>query len=95
MALLRRTAFSHRRQSGREDTPRLRLKRKATTTGYVDRAWWRCAYDLTTELPDLLAVLSSRLGAVARVTYNLSEWATVKVSIGGRIVRLDGYLTAT
>ena len=46
--------------------------------------------DLTTELPDLLAVLSSRLGAVARVTYNLSEWATVrKVSIGGRIVGLD------
>jgi hypothetical protein len=93
MALLERTAFSHRRQSGRENTPRLRLKRKATTTGYVDGAWWPRSDDLTTELPDLLAVLSSRLGAVARVTYNLSEWATVprKVSIGGRIVRLDGY----
>ena len=62
-------------------------------TGYVDGAWWPRDDDLTTELPDLLAVLSVRLGAVARVTYNLAEWAKAprKASIGGQIVRLDGY----
>ena len=69
------------------------MKRKAPTTGYVDGAWWPHSDDLQTELPDLLAVLSVRLGAVARLTYNLAEWvkAPPKVAIGGRMVRLDGY----
>ena len=31
--------------------------------------------DLAKELPDLLAVLSVRLGAIDRVLYNLAEWA--------------------
>jgi hypothetical protein len=62
-------------------------------TGYVDGAWWPRSDDLTTELPDLLAVLSVRLGAAARVTYNLAEWAKAprRVPMGGRIIRLDGY----
>jgi Family of unknown function (DUF5994) len=86
-------AVSRRRQSGPEHTPRLRLKRKAPITGYVDGAWWPHSDDLLTELPDLLAVLSVRLGTVARVTYNLAEWAKAprKTSLGGQIVRLDGY----
>ena len=93
MALRENGAASGRRQSGPEHTPRLRLKRKAPITGYVDGAWWPRSDDLPTELPDLLAVLSVRLGAVARVTYNLAEWAKAprKASIGGQIVRLDGY----
>jgi hypothetical protein len=93
MALLEKGADAGARQSGPEHTPRLRLKRKAPTTGYVDGAWWPHSDDLPTELPDLLAVLSVRLGDVARVTYNLGEWAPAprKVPIGGRIVRLDGY----
>src|ERR1700742_4839493 len=78
---------------GPESTPRLRLKPKAPTTGHVDGAWWPRSDDLTTELPDLLAVLSVRLGAVDRVMYNLAEWATVprRLVTGGRAVRLDGY----
>ena len=93
MALRERRGASNRRPSGPENGPRLRLKRKAAMTGYVDGAWWPRDDDLTTELPDLLAVLSVRLGAVARVTYNLAEWAEAprKVPIGGRIIRLDGY----
>jgi len=93
MALRERRGASNRRPSGPENRPRLRLKRKAAMTGYVDGAWWPRDDDLTTELPDLLAVLSVRLGAVARVTYNLGEWADAprKASIGGQIVRLDGY----
>jgi Family of unknown function (DUF5994) len=76
-------------------TPRLRLKPKAPTTGYVDGAWWPHSDDLTIELPDLLAVLSIRLGPIDRLIYNLTEWskAPAKLRIGGRLVRLDGYYT--
>jgi hypothetical protein len=74
-------------------TPRLRLKPKAPCSGYVDGAWWPRSDDLTAELPDLLAVLSVRLGRIDRVLYNLSEWASVpaKLTTGGRVVRLNGY----
>ena len=74
-------------------TPRLRLKPKAPRSGYVDGAWWPWSDDLTSELPDLLAVLSVRLGRIDRVMYNLGEWATApaKAMLGERVVRLDGY----
>jgi hypothetical protein len=51
------------------------------------------ADDLTTELPDLLAVLSVRLGPIDRVLYKFSDWAKAptKLATGGRTVRLDGY----
>src|SRR3954466_2822784 len=76
-----------------EHTPRLRLKPKASHSGFVDGAWWPQSDDLTAELPDLLAVLSVRLGRIDRVLYNLSEWATAppKLVTGGRAVKLDGY----
>jgi len=46
-----------------------------------------------TELPDLIAVLSVRRGAISRVMYNLSEWTTTpaELATGGRAVRLDAY----
>jgi hypothetical protein len=93
MALLQSRPISTRRRAGPDNTPRLRLKRKAPVSGYVDGAWWPRDDDLPTELPDLLAVLSVRLGPVTRVAYNLDEWAKAprKIPIGGRIVRLDGY----
>jgi Family of unknown function (DUF5994) len=74
-------------------TPRLRLKPKAPQSGYVDGAWWPHSDDLTAELPDLLSVLSVRLGPIGRVIYNVNEWATppAKLATGGRTVRLDGY----
>lgn len=86
-------AVSGERRTGPENTPRLRLKPKAPITGCVDGAWWPRSDDLTKELPDLLAVLSVRLGAIDRVMYNLTEWANVprRVLFGGRAVRLDGY----
>jgi Family of unknown function (DUF5994) len=87
-----RTA-SGRPHNGPDNTPRLRLKPNAPTTGQVDGAWWPHSADLSAELPDLLAVLSVRLGAIDRVMYNLAEWATVprRLQTGGRSVRLDGY----
>ncbi len=74
-------------------TPRLRLKAKAPQSGYVDGAWWPRTDDLPAELPDLLAVLSVRLGLIDRVLYNLDEWGVPpgKVATGSRAVRLDGY----
>jgi Family of unknown function (DUF5994) len=76
-----------------ERTPRLRLKPKAPHSGYVDGAWWPHTSNLSTELPDLLAVLSVRLGQIDRVLYNVDEWSTAptKLATGGRRIRLDGY----
>jgi len=76
-----------------QHTPRLRLKPKAPHSGYVDGAWWPHSDDLTTVLPDLLAVLSVRLGRIDRVLYKLSDWskAPTKLATGGGAVRLDGY----
>jgi len=59
-----------RRHTPPEHTPRLRLKPKAPLTGFVDGAWWPPSEDLTAELPDLLSVLSVRLGPISRLTYN-------------------------
>lgn len=80
-------------RTGPENTPRLRLKPKAPISGHVDGAWWPRSDDLSNELPDLLAVLSVRLGPVERVMYHLPEWATMpaRLNTGGRAVRLDGF----
>ena len=82
-----------RRQTPPGHTPRLRLKPKAPLSGYVDGAWWPHSDDLAAELPDLLAVLSVRLGRIDRVIYSLNEWAKApkKLATDGRTVRLDGY----
>jgi Family of unknown function (DUF5994) len=76
-----------------ESRPRLRLKPKAPPTGYLDGAWWPRSDELALELPDLLAVLSVRLGAVDRVIYGLREWAKAppKLASEGRSIKLDGY----
>ena len=76
-----------------QQTPRLRLKPKGPLTGRVDGAWWPHSEDLEAEAPDLLAVLSVRLGPISYVLYKLTEWvqARSKMPIGGRLVRLGGY----
>jgi len=79
--------------SGPQSTPRLRLKPKAPSTGHVDGAWWPHSDDLSIELPDLLAVLSVRLGPIDHVTYNFADWATAPATFptGGDEVRLSGF----
>ena len=93
MTLLQDRTDVGQRNSPPDHTPRLRLKPKAPRSGYVDGAWWPRSDDLAAELPDLLAVLSVRLGRIDRVMYNLNEWAkaSAKLATGGRRVRLDGY----
>jgi hypothetical protein len=79
--------------TGPQRTPRLRLKPKAASTGHVDGAWWPHSDNLLMELPDLLAVLSVRLGPIDRVTYNFADWAAAptKFPTGGDTVRLSGF----
>jgi Family of unknown function (DUF5994) len=79
--------------TGPQSTPRLRLKPKAPSTGHVDGAWWPHSEDLAVELPDLLAVLSVRLGPIDHVTYNFADWAAAPAtfSTGGDAVRLSGF----
>jgi hypothetical protein len=93
MTLVQTRTDVGQRNSPPEHTPRLRLKPKASPSGYVDGAWWPRSDDLATELPDLLVVLSVRLGPIGRVIFNRNEWATpsAKFASGGRRVRLDGY----
>jgi hypothetical protein len=93
MTLKRNHMDAARRHAPPEHTPRLRLKPKAPESGYVDGAWWPHSEDLTAELPDLLSVLSVRLGPIGRVIYNVNEWAKppAKFATGGRTLRLDGY----
>lgn len=82
-----------RRQAPPERTPRLRLKPKGLPTGFVDGAWWPHSMNLAAELPDLLAVLTVRLGEISYVTYQFDEWTKTpaKAVIGDRVVRLAGY----
>jgi Family of unknown function (DUF5994) len=82
------------RYRGPSHTPRLRLKPKAPLhTGYVDGAWWPWSDDLTLEIPDLLAVLSVRLGVIDCVIYNPNDWSAAprKFATGGRRVRLGWF----
>ncbi|WP_280270833.1 DUF5994 family protein [Nocardia wallacei] len=75
------------------DSPRLRVAPESRHTVSVDGAWWPRGDDLVAELPDLLAVLTARLGPIHRVIYHLDSWAPApgKAALGGRQVRLDGY----
>ncbi|MFQ6329950.1 DUF5994 family protein [Nocardia sp. CWNU-33] len=88
---IRRHAARHRVPP--DYTPRLRLKPKAESIGYLDGAWWPRSDDLTAELPDLLAVLAIRLGPVWRVVYDPAGWSSPppQMTANGRVVRLDAY----
>src|SRR5581483_7160017 len=77
-------------------TPRasdgLRLKRRDPTgaDGFVDGGWWPHSLDLSVELPQLLAELSSAGHDVAQVIYNPTAWkpAPRTLAAAGRSVTL-------
>ena len=93
MTLRRENSSTDSTHAGPQITPRLRLKPKGSTDGHVDGAWWPHSEDLPTELPDLLAVLSVRLGQIDRVTYNFADWSTAPstMTAGDDTVGLRGY----
>ncbi len=55
--------------------PRLRLKPEDRHSDYIDGAWWPRSTDLATELPELLAALTTRLGRVDRIVYDPDSWS--------------------
>jgi uncharacterized protein DUF5994 len=77
------------------DSQRLSLKPEAPTTGLVDGAWWPASRDLAAELPALAAAVTSRLGPVEAVSYNIDAWDATprRVGVGGGVVRMAGYHT--
>jgi hypothetical protein len=81
--------------TSRTDSRRLSLKPEAPTTGFVDGAWWPGSRDLAAELPALVAAVTSRLGPVEAVSYNMDAWDTTprRVAVDGAVVRMAGYHT--
>ena len=75
------------------DPPRLNVQPDASATGFVDGAWWPRSRDFAAELPSVVAELSTLLGPVERVAYNLDAWPTTpyKIRIGGAVVRMGGF----
>jgi hypothetical protein len=71
---------------------RLRLKPDHRSCGFVQGAWWPQSDQLHTELPLLLAALSSRVGSVDRVIYDETRWApaSLRMEVRGRSVILEG-----
>ena len=70
---------------------RLRLKPGDQRFGSVQGAWWPRSSQLTTELPPLLAALSSRLGCFDRVVYDENAWAPApsRLIFRGILLALD------
>lgn len=60
--------------SPRTHAPRLAFCSRSPARGSVDGAWWPGSTDLAAELPDVLAVLGSKIGEVRRVVYDPSVW---------------------
>ena len=84
-----------RTTTSRNDSRRLSLKPEAPTTGFVDGAWWPASRDLAAELPAMAAAVTSRLGPVEAVSYNIDAWDATprRVDVGGAVVRMAGYHT--
>lgn len=76
---------SGQRHPGPENTPRLRLKRKAPLAGYVDGAWWPHSDDLPAELHDLVAV-PTQTGADDAHTVMMAAAAPENVSKVGSLL---------
>ncbi|MEE6178925.1 DUF5994 family protein [Mycobacterium sp. 050134] len=69
------------------------MKPKARTAGHVDGSRGPRSDDLSSELPDLLAMLGGRLDSVGRLMYDLAAGpkAPARLATGGRSVRLEGF----
>lgn len=72
---------------------RLALCERDKTPSAVDGAWWPNSLDLSSELPDLVAVFGSWIGEVHRVVYDPSAWlpAPARVIRRNEMVSLDPY----
>lgn len=76
---------------------RLRIKPVTGTRGQVDGAWWPRSHDPAVEFPGLVLAMSSWIGPVCRVAYNLDDWdwAERVLTVEGWAVRLAGHRAMT
>ena len=72
---------------------RLALCERDDSRGAIDGAWWPKSLNLSSELPDLVAVFGSWIGEVHRVVYDPSAWlpAPARVIRRNEMVSLDPY----
>jgi hypothetical protein len=72
---------------------RLALCDRDGTNAAVDGAWWPKSLDLSSELPDLLAVFGLWIGTVHRVVYDPSVWSSAPTRLIRRneMVSLNPY----
>jgi hypothetical protein len=75
------------------DVARLAICDRAAGSGGVDGAWWPCAPDLNTALPDLIQVVGSWIGPIRRVVYDRRMWppAPARIIRGSTSVTVDPY----
>jgi hypothetical protein len=73
--------------------PRLAFCTRSPARGSVDGAWWPGSTNLGAELPDVLAVIGSRIGEVRRVVYDPSIWPATPSRIirRGVAISVDPY----
>lgn len=75
---------------------RLTMDPELSQRGMLDGAWWPRSRQTATELADLIALLSTRLGPIRRVTLKADEWDNNprRLAVAGRIVRLGWFRSA-
>ncbi|MCX5369467.1 DUF5994 family protein [Streptomyces sp. NBC_00015] len=69
----------------------LRMETTPRRTGTFDGAWWPRSRDVQSQLSGLLAVLTARLGPLARVGLDAGAWdeRPGHLVVDGRTVRID------
>jgi hypothetical protein len=74
---------------------RLQLDPNRPAEPYLDGAFWPRSRELSTELPPLLAVLSTDLGQIALVGYHRDAWnaAPGQLEMSGHTVHLEGFVS--
>jgi Family of unknown function (DUF5994) len=74
---------------------RLQLDPNRPAEPYLDGAFWPRSQELSTELPALLAALSTDLGQIALVGYHRDAWnaAPGQLEMSGHAVHLEGFVS--
>ncbi|MDX3525003.1 DUF5994 family protein [Streptomyces sp. ID05-39B] len=78
-------------QAVKPGTALLRLETTRSREGLLDGAWWPHTYDIETELPALISVLTGHLGPITRVGVDAAAWngLPTRLVIDDQVVHLD------